>query len=83
MAKINNFNNKNMKIFVKAKPGAKEERVEKIDDTHFAVKVKEPPIGGRANAAIIEVLARYFNVERNRARLVSGQTSRNKIVEIL
>lgn len=75
--------NKGMKIFVKAKPGAKEEGVEKIDDARFAVKVKEPPIGGRANAAIIEVLARYFNVERNRVRLVSGQTSRNKIVEIL
>ncbi|PIV45904.1 hypothetical protein COS23_01900, partial [bacterium (Candidatus Moisslbacteria) CG02_land_8_20_14_3_00_36_53] len=32
-----------MKIFVKAKPLAKESKVEKIDDTHFVVSVKEPP----------------------------------------
>ena len=38
-----------MKIFVTVKPNAKEERVEKIDDTHFKVSVKEPPTEGRAN----------------------------------
>jgi len=30
-----------MKIFVKAKPGAKEEKIEKIDETHYIVSVIE------------------------------------------
>lgn len=51
-----------MKIFVKARAGAKEERVEKIDDTHFVVAVKEPPKQGRANGAIAQALLSYFHI---------------------
>ena len=51
-----------MKIFVKAKPNAKVERVEKIDETHFVVAVKEPPLRGKANAAIVSALAEYFGI---------------------
>src|SRR3989338_9497975 len=51
-----------MKIFVKTKPRSKQERVEKIDETHFIVAVKEIPIEGRANKAIIKALADYFDV---------------------
>ncbi len=72
-----------MKIFVKAKPDDWEEKVEKIDDTHFVVSVKEPPIKGQANYAIIKVLAKYFNIEKHRLKIVSGYTSRNKTIEIL
>jgi uncharacterized protein YggU (UPF0235/DUF167 family) len=42
-----------MKIFVKTKPKSKENKVEKIDDQHFTVSVKEPPMDNKANLAII------------------------------
>ncbi|MDP2598277.1 MAG: DUF167 domain-containing protein [Candidatus Liptonbacteria bacterium] len=71
-----------MKIFVKAKPRAKTAGIQKIDDTHFIVSVKEPPSEGRANWAIERTLAEYFNVPVSRVRIVSGHTSRDKIVEI-
>ncbi|MBI4225239.1 MAG: DUF167 domain-containing protein [Candidatus Sungbacteria bacterium] len=71
-----------MRIFVAAKPGAKEERVEKIDETHFTVAVKEPPVQGKANRAIIKALAAYFNVPAWRVSIVSGHTSRQKVIEI-
>ena len=72
-----------MKIFVTAKPRAKEERVEKIDDSHFAVAVKEPPVEGQANAAIITALAGFLNIAPTRLKIVSGYTSRQKVIEIL
>ena len=72
-----------MKIFVKAKPNAKEERVEKIDSAHFVVSVKEPPKEGRANRAVIQALAGYFHVALSRAVIVSGWTHREKIIEVL
>ena len=72
----------NMRIFVKAKPGAKAEEIKKIDDTNFVVSVKEPPVQGRANAAIIKVLAAYFNIAPSRVRIVFGHTSREKSIEI-
>ena len=72
-----------MKIFIKAKPGAREEKVEKVDETHFVVAVREPPVAGRANMAIIKVMAEYFKVAPSRARIISGFTSRQKVLEII
>jgi uncharacterized protein len=71
-----------MKIFVKAKPAAKEDRVEKVDDVNFVVSVKEPPVQGRANAAITKILAGYFGVSSFQVKLVSGFSSKQKIFEI-
>lgn len=71
-----------MKIFVKAKPLAKEEKVEKIDDNHFVVCVKEPPVKGLANKAIIKVLSDYFFIRSGDIRIISGFVSKNKLIEI-
>ena len=72
-----------MKIFVRAKPNAKEEKIDKIDENHYSVSVKEPPVKGEANAAIIKALAKYFKISPFRVDIVSGHTSRNKIIKIL
>lgn len=72
-----------MKIFVTAKPGSKEVYVEKVDDTHFVVSVKEPPIQGRANTAIIGLLSEYFGMRKSQIRILSGYTSRQKTIKIL
>ncbi len=72
-----------MKIFVKAKPGAKSEKVEKIDDSHFIVSVKEPPVQGMANQAIVRALAEYFGVALSGIKIVSGFASRQKIIEVI
>lgn len=72
-----------MKIFVKAKPKSKEERVEKIDSTHFVVSVKEPPVQGKANAAIVKALAEHLGVSASSMRLASGFSSKQKTFEIL
>lgn len=72
-----------MKIFVKAKPKAKIEKVEKIDNENFVVFVKEPPVKGRANQAIIKALAEYFKVPSANVKIVSGHTSKQKVIEII
>ena len=71
-----------MKIFVKARPRAKEEKVEKIDESNFVVSVKEPPVQGRANTAISRVLAEYFKVSNFQVRLIFGFSSKQKVFEI-
>ncbi|MGE4357366.1 MAG: DUF167 domain-containing protein [Candidatus Omnitrophota bacterium] len=72
-----------MKIFVRVKLRAKEEKVVKEDETHFQVYVKTPPREGRANERIIELLSQYFSVSKSRVRIISGFNSRNKYIEIL
>lgn len=71
-----------MKIFVKAKPNSKEEKLQKISDSHYIILIKEPPVQGRANAAIIRVVADYFKVNHSQVNIVSGRFSKSKIIEI-
>lgn len=72
-----------MKINVKAKPGAREERIDPVGENNFVVAVKEPPVQGRVNIAIMDLLADYFGVPKTSVRLVSGFSSRQKVFEIL
>ncbi|TSC96807.1 MAG: hypothetical protein Athens071426_450 [Parcubacteria group bacterium Athens0714_26] len=48
----------------------------------FQVSVKEPPVDGRANAAVIRVVAEYFKVRSSQVRIISGATSKQKVLEI-
>ncbi len=72
-----------MRLYIKAKPSAPCESVEKIDETHYIVAVTEPPVQGRANRAIIAALANHFNVSTSHVNIVSGHTSRQKVMEIM
>lgn len=71
-----------MKISVKVKPNAKQEKIEKIGERDFLVWVKEKPQKGKANQAVIRVLAEYFNVPKSEVILLKGQTSKEKVFEI-
>lgn len=72
-----------MKIFVKIKPQSKKNRLEKQDDGDYIAYVKEPAREGRANEAVCDLLADYFNVARSRIRLILGKTSREKLYEVI
>lgn len=71
-----------MKIFVKVKPSARKEEIRKISETNFFVSVKEPPIKGKANRAVVYALANYFKISKSQIKLLVGATGRSKIFEI-
>ncbi|MGB5924931.1 MAG: DUF167 domain-containing protein [Dehalococcoidia bacterium] len=70
-----------MKIQVTVKPNSKTEEVSQEGDG-FTVKVKEPPKEGKANQAVIKLLAEHFGVPRRQVRILSGFKSKNKVIEI-
>lgn len=49
----------------------------------YKIYVTAPPEDGKANKKVIELLAEYFKVPKSQIRIVKGEISRNKIVEIL
>ena len=63
-------------------PGARTERVDRVDATQLRVAVTEPPREGRANAAVVSAVARFLGVPSSRVRIVRGLASRRKVVEI-
>lgn len=71
-----------MKIQVKVKPNSKTEELSQEGDS-FIITVKEPPKEGKANQAVIKLLAEHFGVPQSQVRILSGFRSRNKVIEIV
>jgi uncharacterized protein (TIGR00251 family) len=71
-----------MKIKVQVKPNSKKEEVIEVNQNEFKVLVQEPPIKGRANRALVKVIAKYFDVPTDKIEIISGVTSRIKVLEI-
>ncbi len=71
-----------MLVRVKVTPLSKKEEVKEIGEGEFSVKVSEPPVGGRANRRVTELLARHFGVAPSRVTLIKGYSSRSKLFRV-
>jgi len=71
-----------MIIKIRVSAGAKTEKVEKMTDGSFKLRVNAPPEKGKANERVVELLAAHFNVSKARVAILSGQTYREKSVLI-
>lgn len=71
-----------MKITVKVHPNARKPRIEKDLTNILQVYVNVPPLEGRANMAVIESLAKYFDTKKYNITLISGKKSKTKVFEI-
>jgi uncharacterized protein len=54
-----------------------------VSGDEIAISIKSRPERGKANRELVEKLAAHFGVSENRVRIISGLTSRRKLVEIL
>ena len=53
-----------------------------MHDGLIKVRVAAPPVEGAANQALVEFVAKLLSLPKSRVRLVSGLTSRRKVLEI-
>lgn len=70
------------RIVVTVSPGASRDELVGRHGDGWKALVAAPPERGRANAAVLDLLAGALGVPRKRIRLVSGATSRRKVVEV-
>ena len=70
-----------MKLEVKVFP--KSQREELIKGEVIKAYIKAAPDKGKANKALIELIAREYKVKKSSVKILSGLTSRNKVVEVL
>ena len=72
------------KIKIRVLPrSSKNEVVGEMADGTLKVKLTAPPIDGKANDALIKLLAKHFNVAKSKIKIAAGATSKNKTIEIL
>ena len=62
-------------------PRAKRNQIYGVrDDGVFRIRLTAPPVGGRANRALINFLADVLEIPRSQIVIVSGEKNREKLV---
>ncbi len=69
-------------LAVRIHPGARKNAVTGIHDNALKISLTSPPIDGRANQALIDFLSDRLRLPKARIALLSGQTSRSKLLRI-
>jgi len=71
-----------MILNVKVIPNATKNEI-KQEENCWKVRLTAPPEKGKANKLLIELLSLKFKVKKKQIKIVRGEKSRHKIVEIL
>jgi len=70
-----------MRLNIRVIPNAKQNKL--VEEAgRIKIYLNSPPVEGKANKALVEFLAEHYNTKRSRIKIISGEKSRNKIVEI-
>jgi uncharacterized protein (TIGR00251 family) len=70
------------RLRVRVAPGARRDEVVGRHGDGWKVRVAAPPEGGRANDAVVGLLATTVGVPARDVTVVSGRTGRDKVVEV-
>ncbi len=70
-----------MIVQVKVIPGAKKNMV-KPEEQQLKVYLTAPPLEGKANALLVEILAEHFSVSKRQVHITKGLKSRHKTIII-
>jgi len=68
---------------VHAQPGSKRSGVAGLHGDALKIRLAAPAIDGRANAALLELVAQQLGLHRSAVTLKSGATSRRKVLRIV
>ena len=70
------------RIKVKVSPRAAQNKIVGWRGDALHVRITAPPVEGKANQALIKFLALEFGVGKSSIRIVKGETSREKVLEV-
>ena len=69
-------------IRVRVQPGARRDEIVGFQGDVLHLRVKAPPREGRANLAVVELLAKKLNVARSQVRILRGHAAREKVIAV-
>lgn len=69
-------------IKVKIVPGSSRNKIIGAYNDALKISIAAPPVEGKANKKCIAYLAKYFDVAKSKIEIISGQTSKNKLIKI-
>lgn len=69
-------------IKVKIVPGSSKNKIIGVYNDALKISIAAPPVEGKANKKCIAYLAKYFDLAKSKIEIISGQTSKNKLIKI-
>ncbi len=69
-------------IKVKIVPDSSKNKIIGVYNDSLKINITAPPVEGKANKKCIAYLAKYFDVAKSKIEIISGQTSKNKLIKI-
>ena len=70
------------RLSIRLTPRASRDAIAGFEGETLRVRVTAPPVEGRANRALVRLLAKRLGLPRGAVRVVAGQASRNKVVAV-
>jgi uncharacterized protein (TIGR00251 family) len=74
--------NKGTTIHIRVEPRSSRSGITGTYGNGLKVKLSSPPVEGKANAELIEILAKEFKIRKKDIEILSGKKSKNKIVRL-
>lgn len=71
-----------MKISIRVKTNARKNEVVATEAGKYLVSVTAPPVEGKANEKIIELLSEYFHKPKRCFTILRGEKGKEKLIEI-
>lgn len=69
-------------LTIRVVPRASKSEIVGFTDGVLKVRIASPPVDGAANAELVKLLSKTFDVSKSRIEILSGQTSKTKQVKI-
>ena len=71
-------------ITVKVIPLSSKRSIEKVDgfEYDYKIKISAPPVKGRANKEVIEILAKHFKTKKSNISIIKGEKDKIKLISI-
>ena len=70
------------RLAVRLQPKARKNEVAGERDGVIVIRVTSPPVEGKANAALIKLVAKKLGLPKSAVKLVRGERGREKLLEI-
>lgn len=74
--------NDSVTLICHLQPGAKRSEFVGVHGEALKVRIKAPPVDGKANAELIRFLAKVFVVSQRQVSIISGELNRHKRIKI-
>ncbi|MBX3418452.1 MAG: DUF167 domain-containing protein [Pirellulaceae bacterium] len=67
-------------LTIRVKPRSRVSELTQAEDGSWVAKLKSPPVDGKANAELLELIAAHFKCPKSAVKIKSGASGRTKLV---